>query len=55
MLSSVASGFGWDDINKCVTCDIEVRNRWLKVSFFIKYISCLNLLFYIGILYRYFK
>lgn len=35
MLGSVASRFGWDNMNKCVTCDIEVWNGWLKVSFFL--------------------
>ncbi|KAH7668927.1 hypothetical protein IHE45_11G042400 [Dioscorea alata] len=27
---NAASGFGWDDVNKCVTCDIEVWNGWVK-------------------------
>ncbi|KAH7692046.1 Myb/SANT-like domain-containing protein, partial [Dioscorea alata] len=30
MLGNAASGFGWDDMNKCVTCDIEVWNGWVK-------------------------
>ncbi|XVF44950.1 hypothetical protein PTKIN_Ptkin02bG0164300 [Pterospermum kingtungense] len=30
MLGHAGSGFGWDDVNKCVTCDLDVWNGWLK-------------------------
>ena len=31
MLSSAASGFGWDDDKKCITCDLDVWVGWVKV------------------------
>ncbi|XVE60334.1 hypothetical protein DITRI_Ditri05aG0120700 [Diplodiscus trichospermus] len=30
MLGNAGSRFGWDDVNKCVTCDIDVWNGWVK-------------------------
>ncbi|XVE86647.1 hypothetical protein DITRI_Ditri18aG0051500 [Diplodiscus trichospermus] len=30
MLGNAGSGFGWDDVNKCVTCDTDVWNDWVK-------------------------
>ncbi|XVF70030.1 hypothetical protein PTKIN_Ptkin11bG0128500 [Pterospermum kingtungense] len=30
MLGHAASGFGWNDVNKCVTCDLDVWTEWLK-------------------------
>ena len=32
MLGHADFGFGWDDINKCVTYDLNVWNGWAKVS-----------------------
>ena len=32
MLGHASSGFGWDDVNKCVTCELDVWNGWVKVS-----------------------
>ena len=32
MLGHAGSGFGWDDVNKCVTCELNVWNGWVKVS-----------------------
>ncbi|KAH7653321.1 hypothetical protein IHE45_19G073500 [Dioscorea alata] len=29
-LKTLKSQFKWDDVNKCVTCDIEVLNGWVK-------------------------
>lgn len=26
------SGFGWDDKDKCITCDDEVWENWIKVN-----------------------
>ncbi|XVF46073.1 hypothetical protein PTKIN_Ptkin02bG0258700 [Pterospermum kingtungense] len=30
MLGNTGSGFGWDDVNKCVICDLSVWNEWIK-------------------------
>ncbi|XP_019054140.1 PREDICTED: uncharacterized protein LOC104602427 [Nelumbo nucifera] len=30
MLSPSCSGFGWDDVKKCITCKDEVFNGWVK-------------------------
>ncbi|XP_021297360.1 uncharacterized protein LOC110426475 [Herrania umbratica] len=30
MLGHFAFGFGWDDMNKCVTCEVGVWNGWVK-------------------------
>nr|DAD38925.1 TPA_asm: hypothetical protein HUJ06_013247 [Nelumbo nucifera] len=30
MLGPSCSGFGWDDVKKCITCEEEVSNGWVK-------------------------
>ena len=32
MLGNAGFGFGWDDVNKCVICDLDVQNGWIKIS-----------------------
>ena len=32
MLGHAGSGFDWDNVNKCVTCELDVWNGWIKVS-----------------------
>ncbi|XP_038981116.1 uncharacterized protein LOC120110364 [Phoenix dactylifera] len=32
MLETNCSGFGWDDINKCVTCEVDTFKEWVKGS-----------------------
>ena len=32
MLGPNASGFGWNDSEKCITAKKEVFNEWVKVS-----------------------
>ena len=34
MLAPNASGFGWNDNNKCITCDATILNDWVKVILF---------------------
>ncbi|KAG1368418.1 hypothetical protein COCNU_14G008860 [Cocos nucifera] len=32
MLESQAPGFGWNDKDKCITCEESVFNDWIKVT-----------------------
>ena len=48
MLGPNCSGFGWDDRNKCVTCDEKTFKEWVKVNWY----SVMWLNFYMNILFH---
>lgn len=35
MLGSSASGFGWNDKDKCIVCDNQIFAEWVKVILFL--------------------